>query len=130
MATVQHILLLALTAGGIILVVVLTVVLLRVARLLQQLSTDVRRISDETIPTLKRMQQIADRTEEALTVITDNRAAVTTAVENVRKVTDNIYRLENLLQEQVEPSVRGLASRLSGLRKGIDTFLDTWRNRH
>lgn len=129
MATLQNVLLLALTVGGIILVVIMIFVLLRIARLLQQASDDLRRIGDETVPALRRLQQVADRADEALTVITDNRASVTSAVENVRKVTENIYRLENVLQEQVEPAVIGLAQRLAGFRRGIDTFLATWRNR-
>lgn len=129
MATIQDILYLLLTTGSIVLVGILVVVALRISRLLQRLSQDIRRITDETVPTLKRLQQAAERADEAMTVVTDNRAAVSNAVENLRQVTENIYRLENILQEQVEPSVVGLAQRLAGLRRGIDTFLETWRNR-
>ncbi len=129
MATLQNVLLILLSVGGVVLIIILTVVLLRIARLLQQATEDLRRIGDETVPTLKRLQQVADRTDEALTVITDNRASVTQAVDNLRKVTENIYRLENILQEQVEPAVTGIAQRLAGFRRGIDTFLETYRNR-
>lgn len=129
MATIQDILYLLLTTGSIVLVGILVVVALRISRLLQRLSQDIRRITDETVPTLKRLQQAAERADEAMTVVTDNRAAISNAVENLRQVTENIYRLENILQEQVEPSVVGLAQRLAGLRRGIDTFLETWRNR-
>ncbi|MCB2204161.1 DUF948 domain-containing protein [bacterium] len=129
MATLQDVLYLLLTAGSIVLVCVLIVVALRISRLVLRLGEDVRRITDETVPALKRVQQVTDRTDEALTVVTDNRAAVSNAVENLRKVTENIYRLENILQEQVEPTVTGLAQRLAGLRRGIDTFLETWRKR-
>ncbi|MDT8324507.1 MAG: hypothetical protein RRA94_10365 [Bacteroidota bacterium] len=129
MATLQNVLLLVLSVGGIVLIVILTVVLLRIARLLQQVSDDVRRIGDETVPTLKRLQQVADRMDEALTVVTDNRASVTRAVDNIRNVTENIYRLESILHEQLEPAVTGIAQRLAGLRKGFDTFLATLRKR-
>jgi len=129
MDALQDILLLILTIGGIVLTVILITVLLRMHKLIQQAQLDLKRISDEAVPALRRSQQVAARTEEALTVITDNRPAVSSAIENVRKVTENIYRLENILQQQVEPSVIGLANRLAGIRRGIDSFLATWRNR-
>jgi predicted PurR-regulated permease PerM len=130
MATIQQILILLLTAGGIALAVVLVMVLFRVVRLLQQLTEDMRRIGDEMVPTLKHVQSMTLKAEEALSVVSDNREAVSQAVENLRKVTENIYRLENILQEQVEPSLTGLAYRLSGIRKGIDSFFETWRKKH
>jgi len=130
MAETQDILLLLLTEGGIALTIVLIAVLVRVLKLLQRVTHDIRRLSDEAVPTLKNMQQTAQRTDEALTVITDNRQTITTAVDNLRKVTENIYRLENTLQEQVEPTIISLANRLSGIRKGIDTFVEAWRKNH
>lgn len=130
MATMQQVLLLLLTIGGIALVVVLTIALIRVARLLEQLTEDMRRIGEEMVPTLQHVQSMSLKAEEALSVVADNRAAVSSAVDNLRKVTENIYRLETIVQEQVEPSLTGLANRLSGLRKGIDSFLQTWRNKH
>lgn len=129
MEALQDILLILLTLAGVILLVVLTSVLLRTQKLLQGVNENMQRISDEAVPTLKNLQQVSERTEEALTVITDNREKVTEAVDNLRKVTENIYRLENILQEQVEPTVVSLANRLSGLRKGIDTFFAAWRQK-
>ncbi|GEM_PF-1330552 len=129
MDAIQDILLLILTIGGIVLTIILITVLLRFHKLLQQAQYDLKRISDEAVPALRKSQQVAARTEEALTVVTDNRMAVTNAVENVRKVTENLYRLENILQQQVEPSVVGLANRLAGIRRGIDSFLSTWRSK-
>jgi uncharacterized protein YoxC len=130
MDAIQDILLLILTIGGIVLAIVLISSILRINRLIDQIRGDIQRISDEAIPTLRQSREVAARTEDALSVITDNRPAITSAVENVRKVTENIYRLEQILQEQVEPSVVGLAHRLSGLRKGIDSFITTWRQKH
>ena len=129
MDALQDILLLILMVGGIVLTIILITVLLRTHKLIQQAQHDLKRISDEAVPALRRSQQVAARTEEALTVITDNRQAVTNAVENIRRMTENLYRLENILQQQVEPSVIGLANRLAGIRRGIDSFLATWRSR-
>lgn len=129
MDTLQDILLVLLTGAGVILLFVLIRVLLRAQRLLQGVDANVRRISDEAVPTLRNLQQVTERTEEALRVITDNREKVTAAVDNLHKVTENIYRLENILQQQVEPTVVSLANRLAGLRKGIDTFFASWRGK-
>lgn len=129
MDAIQDIVLLILTIGGIVLTVILITVMLRSLRLLQQAQHDLKRISDESVAALRKSQQLAARAEEALTVITDNRPAITNAVENMRKMTENIYRLENILQQQVEPSVIGLANRLVGIRRGIDSFLSTWLNK-
>ena len=127
MEALQDILLILLTLAGVILLFVLVSVLLRAQKLLQGVNENMQRISDEAVPTLKNLQQVSERTEEALRVITDNREKVTEAVDNLRKVTENIYRLENILQEQVEPTVVSLANRLAGLRKGIEPFFAAWR---
>lgn len=127
MDTLQDILLLLLLIGGLALVGVLISVLLSVRKTLETIASDIRRLSDETMPVLGSIQETVERTGEALTVITENRENIAAATRNVRKVTENIYRLENLLQEQVEPGVAGLARRLAGLRRGIDTFLAQWR---
>ena len=127
METLQEILLLLLTIGGLVLVGVLISVLVSMRKTLETMGSDIRRLSDETIPILGQIKETIEQTGEALTVITENREKFAAAAENVRKVTDNIYRLESLLQEQIEPSVVGLARRLSGLRRGIDTFLAQWR---
>lgn len=127
METIQDILLLLLLIGGLVLVGVLISVLLSMRRTIETIGSDIRRLSDETVPVLGKIQETVEQTGEALTVITENRATLAAAAENVRKVTENIYRLENLLQEQVEPGVAGLARRLAGLRRGIDTFLAQWR---
>lgn len=129
MDVLQDILLLVLLAGGIVLVFVLISVLRTTRTTLENISTDIRRLSDQTLPVLTKVQEVAEQTGEAMTVISENREKLTAAAEYVRKVTENIYRLENILQEQVEPGVVGLAKRLAGLRKGIDVFLDNWRTR-
>lgn len=127
METLQEILLLLLTIGGLVLVGVLISVLVSMRKTLETMGSDIRRLSDETIPVLGQIKETIEQTGEALTVITENREKFAAAADNVRKVTDNIYRLESLLQEQIEPSVVGLARRLAGLRRGIDTFLAQWR---
>ena len=129
MDMLQDILLLVLLAGGIVLVFVMITVLRSLRSTLAAISADVQRLSDEAVPVLRKVQQVAEQSSEALTVISENRGKLSAAAENIRKVTENIYRLENLLQEQLEPSVAGLARRLAGVRHGIDAFFETWRRR-
>jgi len=129
MDSIQDILLLILTVGGIALSIVLISAIVRINRLVEQIRGDIQRLADEAVPTLQKSREVAARTEDALSVITDNRRSISTAVENVRKVTENIYRLEQILQEQLEPSVVGLAKRLAGLRTGVESFLAAWRRK-
>ncbi len=129
MDILNDILLLLLLTGGVILIFVLVTVLRSVRRTLDTISADIHRLSDEAVPVLRKVQQVADQSSEALTMISENRGKLSAAAENIRKVTENIYRLENMLQEQLEPSVAGLARRLAGIRQGIDAFFETWRRR-
>lgn len=129
MDILQDVLLLVLLIGGIILIGVLLYVLLSTRRAIHALTTDIRRLSEKTYPILEHLEEATRQSTEVLAMITENRDKITNAVENVRKVTENIYRLENTLQEQVEPGVIGLARRLAALRHGIDSFLENWRMR-
>lgn len=126
METIQEILLLLLSLGGLVLMGVLVTVLISVRRTLETIGNDIRRLSDETVPLLEKIEETIDLTKEALSVITENREKLSAASEYVRKVAANIYRIENMLQEQVEPGVAGLVRRLAGFRSGIDTFLESW----
>ncbi|MDX9758770.1 MAG: hypothetical protein RBU27_06380 [Bacteroidota bacterium] len=127
MDTLQEILILVLLIGGIALIGVLISVLLSMRRTLETIGTDIRRLSDETVPLLVKIEETIEMTKQALTVVEENREKLAAATNFVHKVTENIYRLESMLQDQIEPSVAGLARRLSGLRRGVDTFVDRWR---
>jgi endonuclease III len=126
METIQEILLLMLSVGGLVLMGVLVTVMISMRRTLDKIGDDIRRLSDETVPLLEKIEETIELTKIALSVITENREKISAASEYVRKVAANIYRIENMLQEQIEPSVAGLAQRLVGLRRGVDTFLEIW----
>ncbi|MCZ7555811.1 MAG: hypothetical protein M5R41_05345 [Bacteroidia bacterium] len=129
MDVIQNLLWIVLLAGGIALVVVLIMVLLRLKSSIELLLQEVQRFGDRTEPILEKLEKVAVKTEEALEMITENREALSEATGYIRKVAANIYRIENALQEQIEPSVMALARRLSGVRRGIETFLDVLRRR-
>lgn len=127
MDVLQNILINILLVGGIVLVVVLIYILRSTRQTLETISSDIRRLSDEGALVFNQVQRFAEQATEALTVISENRSKLAAAAENVRKVTQNIYRLENLLQEQVEPGLVSLVHTIAGVRHGIESFLESWR---
>ncbi len=129
MEVIQNLLWTALLAGGIVLVIVLITVLLRLKNSIDILLQEFQRFGQRTEPILEKLETVAGKTEEALTMITENRQALTEATGFIRRTAENIYRIENTLQEQIEPSVNALARRLLGFRRGIETFLDVLRSR-
>ncbi|MFZ1730594.1 MAG: hypothetical protein WBQ23_06665 [Bacteroidota bacterium] len=129
MDILQDILLIVLLIGGIVLTFVLISVLRSTQKTLEDIGKDIRQLSTEATSVFKKVDQVAAQASEALNVISENRGKLSAAAENIRKVTENIYRLENLLQEQLEPGVAGLARRIAGIRRGIDSFLASWRSR-
>ncbi len=129
METVQDIAWIALLLSGVVLVVVVITVLLRLRNSIDVLLQEIQRFGQRTEPILDKLEAVATKTEEALTMITENREALRQATDNLRTVTANIRRLETALQEQIEPVVMGVASRLAGVRNGIAAFLDTLRKR-
>lgn len=129
METVQDIAWITLLLSGVVLVVVVITVLLRLRNSIDVLLQEIQRFGQRTEPILDKLEAVATKTEEALTMITENREALRQATDNLRTVTANIRRLETTLQEQIEPVVVGVASRLAGIRNGIAAFLDTLRKR-
>ncbi|MFA6233006.1 MAG: hypothetical protein WC824_02295 [Bacteroidota bacterium] len=129
MDLLQNILINILLVGGIVLVVVLIYILRSTRQTLETISGDIRRLSDEATLVFNQVQHFAEKATEALTVVSENRAKISAASENIRKVTQNIYRLENLLQEQVEPGLVSLMRTIAGVRHGIESFLESWRRR-
>ncbi len=129
METIQNILWIILLAGGIALVIVVITVLIRLKKSIDLLLKDLQEFGQRTEPILEKLQSVADKTEETLIMINENRQALTDATGFIRRTAENIYRIENTLQEQIEPSVNALARRLMGFRRGIDTFLEVLRSR-
>jgi hypothetical protein len=115
---------------GSILVVIIIFLIFRVAKTVAALQLEVTQLNRSILPLLERIATLTDSTQQAMEVITENRESITAATENFRKVSRNILRLEEILQRQVEPSLIGFASVLGGLRKGIQTFSDSWRRSH
>jgi hypothetical protein len=115
---------------GSFLIVVIIFLIFRVAKTVAALQQEVTSLNSKMVPLLERIATLTDSTQQTMEMIAENRDAISATVENFRKVSRNILRLEEILQRQVEPSLIGLASVLGGLRKGIQTFSDSWRRSH
>ena len=129
MDTIQNLLWIALLAGGIVLVVVIITVLLRLKKSIDDLLQEIHQIGQSTNPLVAKLEAAAEKADETLAIINENREALSTATMYLRRTAENIYRLENTFQVQIEPSVNALARRLMGLRRGIETFLDAMQGR-
>jgi peptidoglycan hydrolase CwlO-like protein len=129
MDVLQDILLIVLLIGGIVLTFVSISMLRSSQKTLETIGKDIQRLGNEAASVFSHVERVAEQASEALTIISENRVKISAAAENIRKVTENIYRLENLLQEQLEPGVAGLARRIAGVRRGIDAFFESWRRR-
>jgi hypothetical protein len=127
MDAIQDILLIAVLVAGIALIGVLISVLLSMRRTLLKIGDDIRSLSDELVPVINKVQEVAIQTSEVLAIIEENRERITAATEYVRKMTANVYRLQNILQVQIEPGLTGLARRIAGVRSGIEAFVERWQ---
>jgi hypothetical protein len=115
---------------GSCLIVVIVFLIVRVAKTVATLQEEMTTLNRSILPLLERIAALTDTTQQAMEIIAENRDAIATTVDNARKVSRNVLRLEEILQRQVEPSLIGIASVLGGLRKGLQTFADSWRRSH
>ena len=130
MTSINSTLLSVLLTLGSVLIVVIIYLIFRIARTVTALQAEVRSLNSAMLPLLERVSALAESTHETLEIVSEHRDTIGATVENFRKLSRNILRLEEILQRQVEPSLVGLASVLGGIRKGIQTFSESWRRSH
>ncbi len=127
MSDIFDVLLVILIVSGIVFLYAAIYLLLKLSKTTDVIRDDVRRLTDETIPLMLNLQALADSAQESFEAVNEYKNSLSTSVQRISTVTSEFQRLYNIIHEQLEPSVIGLASTLSGLRKGIQTFIDTWR---
>lgn len=113
--------------SGIVLAGALVYVLLRLVSTLRVLEHEVTTLTETVKPLLEKAERLTERADLTLAMFQEHRDALSASVEYIRKVTANVYRLQNIVQQQVEPSLTSFASMLGGARRGIATFIETWR---
>ena len=109
------------------LIITMFVVLLRVSKTIAFLQKELAELNLSIVPLLKRLDTLAEKAEDTLVEFSEHKESLADSVEYIRKITRNVYRLEHIVQEQIEPSLLSFASVLSGIRKGIQGFADSWR---
>jgi len=129
MDTIQDILLIALLLGGLVLMIVVIIVLLRLRTSIDILLSELRKFGERSEPILENLEKVTERTDETLTMIVENREAITESVEYARKIMANIHRLEHTVQREIEPALMGITRRLVGLYKGIEAFVSSLSSR-
>lgn len=113
--------------SGIVLAGALVYVLLRLVSTLRVLEREVTTLTGTLSPLLEKADRLTERAEETLVMFQEHRDSLAASVENIRRVTANVYRLQNIVQQQVEPSLTSFASMLGSARRGIATFIETWK---
>lgn len=127
MTDVNSVLFSLLLLAGLALASTLIYVLYRLSQTLRVLEHEVTTLTRTVAPLLEKAESLTEQADATLRMFQEHREALAVSVEYIRKTAGNIYRLENIIQEQVEPSLQGIASVLAGARRGLAAFIDTWR---
>jgi uncharacterized protein YoxC len=129
MEVLQNILILMLLLAGVVLIVVLTKVLLRVGRTIEEMKKELMLLNSEIRPLVHRLERVAEQGEAAVAILNESRDGIRTAVANVRWMSERTRALYEMVHTQIEPPLRAFATTLAGLRRGVDTFSTTWKKR-
>jgi hypothetical protein len=115
---------------GSALIVVIILLIVRVSKTVAELQNDLTTLNKTLVPLLERIDTLAESTKASLDSFAAHGDALGVTLENIRTVSGNIRKLEEIVQVEIEPSLRGLASLLRGFQRGIQTFADNWRRSH
>lgn len=111
-------------------IVAAIVVLFRITKTIASMQTEMTALTRTVIPLVERMNALTVQVEGTLEIVTEHRNGIAESIDNIRRVTRNIARLQQLVQNQIEPPLAEFASLLSGLRKGVSTFAERWQRSH
>jgi len=112
------------------LIIVIIYVLIKVSKTISTLQFEISNLNRSIVPLFEQVNSLVVRVDKTLDSFSEHREALSEAVNNIRNVTRHVYRLESALHDQLEPSILGIASTLSGVRKGILAFSENWRKHH
>jgi uncharacterized protein YoxC len=112
---------------GSLVLIVLTVVLLKVADSLKHMETEVARLTNEVMPLIERLSGVSAQAELMLNDLAQQKDAIETSVLRIRDMADSVYYSFQSLYVEVAPTVDTLAAFLRNARRGINTFLATWK---
>jgi uncharacterized protein YoxC len=126
MSDVNSVLLSILLILGCGLVVVVTAMILRVTRTVDALQQEIRQLNGSVVPLLERVNALAEDVQGALARLSEHDDALADTLGNFRAVSRNVRNLEEMLQEQIEPSLRAAATLIGSIRRGLESFVRSW----
>ena len=115
---------------GTLLIVAVIIIIIRIAKTIGTMQAEITTLTRTVVPLVERMNSLTVQVERTLEIVSEHRSAITESVENIRRVTRNIARVQQLVQDQIEPPLAEFASLLSGIRRGVTTFVDRWHLSH
>jgi peptidoglycan hydrolase CwlO-like protein len=111
-------------------IVAAIIVLFRITKTIASMQTELTALTRTVIPLVERMNSLTVQVEDTLEIVTEHRNGIAESIDNIRRVTRNIARIQQLVQNQIEPPLAEFASLLAGIRKGVGTFAERWRRSH
>ena len=115
---------------GTLLIVVVIFVIVRVSKTIGTMQVEITQLTDTVIPLVERMSDLTQQVEQTVAIVTQHADGIAESVDNIRRVTRNIARLQQIVQDQIEPPLMEFASLLAGVRRGVNTFAERWRRSH
>jgi peptidoglycan hydrolase CwlO-like protein len=111
-------------------IVAAIIVLFRITKTIASMQTELTALTRTVIPLVERMNSLTVQVEDTLEIVTEHRNGIAESIDNIRRVTRNIARIQQLVQNQIKPPLAEFASLLAGIRKGVGTFAERWRRSH
>jgi len=115
-----------LVLGSLVLLVVIFV-LVKISNTLQRMQEEMAKLSNEVHPLLERVTAVSEQSETLLRELNAQKEHIEYSVMRVRDITDSLYRSYSSLYVELAPTVDSTARFLARVRRGIETFLETWR---
>jgi uncharacterized protein YoxC len=126
MSDVNSVLFTVLLVMGSALIAVIIAVVFRVAKAVDAVQTELGALNRTVVPLLERINVLAESTQQTLASLTRHSEALGETFDNLRAVSGNVRRLEEIVQDQIEPTLRSFASLIASVRRGLQSFIDQW----
>jgi uncharacterized protein YoxC len=127
MAELNDILLSVILILGSLVLIVLIFVLVRVSNSLQSVEAEVKKLTADLQPLIQRITGITEQAQTLLNEINEQKDILETSVMRVRDMSESIYEVFRGLYVELAPTVESVSMFLARIRRGVTTFLDTWK---
>ena len=128
MSELNEVLLSIIMILGSLVLIVLVFVLVKVSKSLRSMEEQVTNLSTDIRPLVQRLTSITEEGQSLLADINEQKDILENSVLKVRDITESTYRLYNSLYSEVAPTVDTLTGFLASVRRGVQTFVSTWKS--